>query len=346
MPSQYQERSTQDAHLHPASRRTTPLSTQNINPESRFSFASDTPDQVQRDVYHQFSSPANSVIDESPMSATPRQQMSFESAPGPRFPYLEDRKVPEEPAPQYSIDRHQVHPAHFAPYAEPDPDPSSLTQQYSLAPTRPVIQVPSIPQPHSPYHVQKEDPFAKHFPAPDPSDVPKTPRTPTYNPHSLAGPNGAPETNHIPGQVSHPNSSINPSWGSGLCSIDSTCCIGLACPCILYGKTQYRLSQKIQKKEATDLLGYSSMNHSCATMALGFCFSGILAAIQRTRVRKLYHIAGSVVDDCVKGCCCCCCVLAQDEREVERREERARRFAGPASYTSPPGMTYPPPPTR
>ena len=66
--------------------------------------------------------------------------------------------------------------------------------------------------------------------------------------------------------------------------------------------------------------------------------------IQRGRVRRLYKIQGSVGDDCVKGCCCCCCVLAQDEDEVRIREEKIRRNAGPASYVSPVGMSYPPPP--
>ena len=337
MASHYHSRGVEDDHLHPASRRMAPLSTQDINANSRFSFVSDTPHQLQRGVFQQFSSPPNSVIDESPMSPTPRQQLAFEPEPAPRSPYLEDKKGPEQFASHYNIDPHQVHPAHFAPYADPIPP----EQQYAPAP---VSHLPSIPQPHSPYQAQKEDPFAKHFRAPDPQDVPKTPRTPTYTPHSLAGPNGAPEINHMPGQVSHPNSSVNPSWESSLCSIDSTCCFSLFCPFTVYGKTQYRLSQKTEKKEATDLLGYSRTNHSCAMMALGFCFSGVFAAIQRTRVRKLYHITGSVVDDCVTGCCCCCCTLAQDEREVEQRETRLRRFAGPAAYTSPPGMTYPPPP--
>ena len=316
MASQYHGQAAQDGHLHPAARRTTPLCTQNINPNSRFSFVSETPQQLQRGVFQQFSSPPNSVIDESPMSPTPRQPMSFEPEPGPRSPYLEDKKESEQLTSHYNIDPHHIHPAHFAPYADPTPQ----DRQYASVPA---TQLPPIPQPHSPYHSPKEDPFAKPFPPPDPSDIPKTPRTPTYNPHSLAGPNGAPEINHMPGQVSHPNSTINPSWSSSLCSPDSTCCLSLLCPCTLYGKTQHRLSQKAQKKEATDLLGHSRTNHSCAMMAAALCFGGVLAAIQRTRVRRLYRIRGSVVDDCAVGCCCCCCALALDEREVEGRERSA-----------------------
>ena len=73
---------------------------------------------------------------------------------------------------------------------------------------------------------------------------------------------------------------------------------------------------------------------------------GLLAAIHRTRVRKLYKIEGSFGSDCMKGFCCCCCVVAQNEREVKEREELLRRHAGPvAGYVAPTGlMSYAPPP--
>lgn len=53
--------------------------------------------------------------------------------------------------------------------------------------------------------------------------------------------------------------------------------------------------------------------------------------MQRMRVRRMYKLEGGCVDDVVKGCCCCCCVSVQNEREVREREEKSRRFAGPAS---------------
>lgn len=75
-------------------------------------------------------------------------------------------------------------------------------------------------------------------------------------------------------------------------------------------------------------------------------FPGLLASIQRTRIRKLYKLDGSFGSDCLKSFCCCCCVIMQDEREVRDREELIRRHAGPASaaYTTTPAMTYVPPP--
>ena len=75
---------------------------------------------------------------------------------------------------------------------------------------------------------------------------------------------------------------------------------------------------------------------------------GILAAIHRTRIRRLYHLEGSFGTDCVKALCCCCCVIMQNEREVRDREDMIRRHAGPAAgaagYVAPGTMTYAPPP--
>ncbi|KAL9128157.1 MAG: hypothetical protein Q9217_003100 [Psora testacea] len=73
---------------------------------------------------------------------------------------------------------------------------------------------------------------------------------------------------------------------------------------------------------------------------------GLLAAIHRARVRKLYKIDGTLGTDCVKSLCCCCCVVAQNEREVKDREELISRHAGPVSgaYVAPTGgMSYAPP---
>lgn len=82
--------------------------------------------------------------------------------------------------------------------------------------------------------------------------------------------------------------------------------------------------------------GYNSLTHH----------TGLFAAIQQTRIRKLYHLNGSIGNDCIKSLCCCCCVLMQNEREVRSREELIRRHAGPAigAYISLGTMVYAPPP--
>lgn len=145
------------------------------------------------------------------------------------------------------------------------------------------------------------------------------------------------------------------SWQHGLCSCGepSTCFTGLLCPCLVYGKTQYRLGLRADKKDPTNMLGYTAVNGACIAFGLLCGFNGILAAIQHTRVRKTYNMnssAGNVAGDCLKGLCCCCCVVAQDEKEVRFREEQARKPSGSGTkregYLAPCAMTFSAPPPR
>ncbi|KAL2357633.1 PLAC8 family-domain-containing protein [Cryomyces antarcticus] len=119
----------------------------------------------------------------------------------------------------------------------------------------------------------------------------------------------------------------------GLCDCCdvSTCLTGLFCPCLLYGRTSHRRSQKAEKKDPTDLLGYSACNGHCTIFALACGLHWMAALLQRMSVRRLYKIEGSFGGDLVESCCCCCCVLVQCEREVRGREERGRLMTGPGS---------------
>jgi Cys-rich protein (TIGR01571 family) len=152
--------------------------------------------------------------------------------------------------------------------------------------------------------------------------------------------------NHLPGQAIHVNQQIRGgTWKYGLCDCGDigVCCTGVWCPCILYGKTQYRLSQRSERRDPTNLLGYSMFNGSCAAFAVLCGCNLILAAIQHSRLRKAYDIPGGVGTDFVNACCCCCCTLSQDEKEIKFRETRARRPSGSSGlmpYTSPQGMDF------
>lgn len=171
-----------------------------------------------------------------------------------------------------------------------------------------------------------------------------------FSPDAAHGPNGLDFSLHQPGQIAHPNMESNrsPQWTSSLCSCSpdlSTCLTGLLCPCILYGRTSYRLSQKSAKKDPTDMLGYSGTNGHCLLMGVLCGIGWLLPMLQRTRIRHAYKLEGSLGADLLKGCCCCCCVAIQNEREVKGREEASRRWAGPAStdvYTRSAGMLYKP----
>jgi Cys-rich protein (TIGR01571 family) len=172
-----------------------------------------------------------------------------------------------------------------------------------------------------------------------PHGFPTSPSHAVFSPHSAHGPNGFDSTLHQPGQTVHPNMDLAEqgtahTWKHSLlsCSGDaSTCLTGLACPCILYGRTSYRLSQKSAKKDPTDMLGHSSTNGHCMLMGLSCGLWWLFPAFQRTRIRHAYKLGGSVLGDLARGCCCCCCVAVQNEREVRQREASARRWAGPAS---------------
>ena len=332
---------------------------QTTNSDSnRYSFM-DTPVEMQRSTfqpYQQFSSPTNSVIDESPISpASPTRGLpAYQQGPqGVMTSPIPDQKAQAQ-SPQ------ETHPAFFAPYREEVPAQQQPQPPAVIAPSR--EEAPAQQAQHVQVAVQQQSPGpipiktpepAPQFAAPPTSNTPPTQSSTTtpetkheiYNPDSLSGPNVG-SGNHRPGQVSHPNAAINPHWKTSLCEPDTLCCMGVICPCMVYGKTMYRLSRRAQKQDPTDMLGYESCNGSCALMVFACGFQSVLAAIQRARIRKLYHLDGSLGADCLKACCCCCCVLMQDEREVREREELLRRHAGPATgaYVVPGGMTYAPPP--
>lgn len=333
-------------------RATPPLQTSNHAPTERFSYM-ETPVEAERSTfqpfqpYHQFSSPTNSTIEESPIS------LASPSSGLPSYPQGSPTPVPIEKAQVQSPT--EMHPAFFAPYREQSARHQTNSHAHAAPGPIPLMTQPSVAHP-------ARAPTTTIF-APPPTITPDSDLKLAYNPDSLAGPNGAPE-NHRPGQVSHPNSMVDPHWKHGLCEADTLCCVGLVCPCMVYGKTMYRLSRKAQKQDPTDLLGYECCNGGCGLMAAACGFQckklrwvrlewlwtnveiGILAAIHRTRIRKLYHIEGSFGTDCVKSLCCCCCVVMQNEREVRDREELIRRHAGPATgaYVAPGQMTYAPPP--
>ncbi|EZF32045.1 hypothetical protein H109_00119 [Trichophyton interdigitale MR816] len=154
---------------------------------------------------------------------------------------------------------------------------------------------------------------------------------------------------HTPGQAFHPLQSVKGgSWMNGLCECSDigVCCLGLWCPCILYGRTQHRLSRKSKRQDPTNMLGYESCNASCTAMALLCGCQWLLATIQHTRIRRAYGIPGGIMSDCVRASCCTCCTLIQDEREIKTREESSRTGGNTVSapYAAPGQMTFSPPP--
>ncbi|KAI9789288.1 MAG: hypothetical protein M1835_001770 [Candelina submexicana] len=262
------------------------------------------------------------TIPQSP--ATPPLPQQKHNSPVPELPLPEfpNEKPPEEgSASLYHVEPpSETHPAFLAHYAEPQtpvlantpdepPQPQYISSPMSL-------KSQSQPQLQRRITGDYEKPFVS----------PGIKQTPTYNPESIISPNGLNPDNHQPGQIIHPNMKTGDAeWHHGLCDCSnfSVCCLGMFCPCILYGKTQYRLNQRSRKQDPTDLLG------------LRFSMPFDLYTAPKDKAYSL---------------CCYCCVLVQDENELKGREEQQRRFAGPAgiagaaAYISPDSMTYAPPP--
>ena len=251
------------------------LQTHNLHSDSRFSYAN-TPMQMQPAVFQQFSSPTNSTIDESPVDFGPQQQNIRDvQEHGDRPSYLVEKQTPNRVHSPYSIPTPiEPHPALSAPYtdAQTPMEPSAALPYPINGSSTPVL----AQQEASDYQLSNSQvaiPIqgANRDRKDEIRNTTLPERTLTYNPYSPAGPNVS-MANHRPGQVAHPNSEIDPKWKHGMCEADSLCCIGLCCPCMVYGKTQYRLAQKAKKREATDLLGYEAVNGTCGLMAVACGF--------------------------------------------------------------------------
>lgn len=252
------------------------LQTNETNPRhQRFSWQ-ETLLEAQRPTFQQFSSPANSIIDESPISPPDGYQASKNYPQGHEVPnYPVEKRLVERTGSPYNIPAPtQTHPAYFAPIVENPLSRQPELQQPASTPVSDLKKVSEDRKPSAPAPA----------PAPTPNALPQYRNesaiiikpdadrsTLVYDPTSLSGPN-ADLGNHRPGQVAHPNATIDPEWKYGLCEVDTLCCIGLCCPCILYGKTQYRITRKTQKEDPTNLLGYESCNGSCGLMALACGF--------------------------------------------------------------------------
>ncbi|KAL4973977.1 PLAC8 family-domain-containing protein [Aspergillus desertorum] len=242
------------------------------------------------------------------------------------------------------------HPANDAPFADDIPEHAvpMPAEQHMDQPSSPG----PLPVKLSPYTQDNEAYHQDLSFAPDAN--PLSPTIPYFPPPARAPTAPASAATdfgryHQPAQISHPNQQIKGGgWSHGLCDCSSigTCLLGIVCPCILYGRTQHRLSMRSRKEDPTNMLGYETCNGSCTAMAFLCGCQWLFATIQHTRTRKAYAIQGSIASDCVRATCCTCCTLIQDEKEIRKREEEranASRAAGAAlvsPYLAPVPMSY------
>lgn len=296
-----------------------------------------------------------SVVGEEDGATTPIQQ----PAPAPQSPIQQSRHA-RQMSSLAPLNTNFTKPAMPAIPQSPRSGTEQQTSPGALPYKTPISPISSAPirkdTPNSSYnsrtrHNTHSTPLEPYSPHNFSSHNLTTPHA-VFSPDAAHGPNGLDFSLHQPGQIRHPNMDLSSdkTWKHGLCACGpdvGTCLTGLFCPCILSGRTAYRLSQKSRKADPTDLLGHSSTNGHCVamTLACGVGLGWVFPMLQRTRIRHLYKLEGSCGDDLLKGCCCCCCVSVVNEREVRSREEAANRWAGPAAtdvYKRSGGMEYRP----
>ncbi|KAF7875165.1 hypothetical protein EAF04_002337 [Stromatinia cepivora] len=110
---------------------------------------------------------------------------------------------------------------------------------------------------------------------------------------------------------------------------------GIFAPCVLYGKTHWRLKNVSLGRDPHKFNSSDSCNSMCwihGALTVACCLSIGLTVIQRARIRAQYRIQGSMGNDIVKSSFCGPCAMMQHDREVRAREGDvglAKNFGGP-----------------
>lgn len=196
----------------------------------------------------------------------------------PRFPRMYDgAQEPQNEQESATASRYpsrppsDEHPANYAPYADDvrtqGKDDSTQVPQYSDdAPPNPPTPLPTKVSPGAFDEGRNDIPVSL---APDVNPL-HSPQSPGSPPPVTATPTDIATFHHI-GQICDTDQGVTGgTWNHGLCDCSGigTCCLGLLCPCILYGRTQHRLLRRSRKEDPTNMLGHETCNGSCIAMAV------------------------------------------------------------------------------
>lgn len=262
------------------------------------------------------------------------------------YPYEQSQHLQHQPriAEQAVVDSPNSDDARFYTHytAQPNVQHVPLVNQFQRPEERkipiPSISIQHLPQAQPAQIAPDENPLT----ATSPSLVNNSVNARTINqPIGVLPEMHFPQSTHFNQQQTIQGSTWHHSLGS--CADPTTCLSSLFCPCMIYGRTQHRLSLKSSGKDPTNMLGFSSLNASCLAWSILPGVNVLLTAIQHRRIRKAYDMdgqAGNFVGDCVKGVCCCCCMLAQAEKEMKVREISVAKITD--EYKSPADMSYVP----
>lgn len=130
--------------------------------------------------------------------------------------------------------------------------------------------------------------------------------------------------------TSAPDDSNHP-WKFSLwacCDPAKTCCCACLFPCCLFGKTASRWKEEQNENQCN--------TDCCLFSILGTCgLHWLPVMMQRSKIRKYFHIKGSTCGDCVASACCTCCVLVQNDKQSQQQRSTS------GEYRSPTKMEYP-----
>ncbi|KAF8007132.1 hypothetical protein BT93_K1206 [Corymbia citriodora subsp. variegata] len=146
-------------------------------------------------------------------------------------------------------------------------------------------------------------------------------------------------------------------WSSGICACFDdmqSCCIGLFCPCYLFGKNaEFLGSGTLMGSCTTHFLLWALVNTVCCLLTDGIllglpgCFVACYACGYRRALRSKYNLEEAPCGDFVTHFFCHLCAICQEYREIR---ERSGDVNPPdltlAVVTAPPVQTMDSPPKQ
>ncbi|KAF5747717.1 hypothetical protein HS088_TW05G00444 [Tripterygium wilfordii] len=118
-------------------------------------------------------------------------------------------------------------------------------------------------------------------------------------------------------------------WSSGICACCDdmqSCCVGLFCPCFLFGKNaEFLGSGTLIGSCTTHCILWAIVNTVCCMMTDGIllglpgCFVACYACGYRRALRAKYNLEEAPCGDFITHFCCHLCAICQEYREIRER---------------------------
>ncbi|KAG9459213.1 hypothetical protein H6P81_003721 [Aristolochia fimbriata] len=143
-------------------------------------------------------------------------------------------------------------------------------------------------------------------------------------------------------------------WSSGICACCDdmqSCCIGLFCPCVLFGKNAEFLGAESWTGPCmTHFILWGLVNGLCCMLTDGFLlgFPGSVVACYacgyRKSLRAKYNLQEAPCGDLTTHLCCHLCANCQEYREIRERSADSAHSDLKISVVAPPVQTMETPP--